>query len=247
MPSTQKDLTPKDRLAVALDLPTEHEALKLVDRLGQTCQWFKVGMELYYAAGNSIVQQLRDRGFNVFLDLKLHDIPNTVAGAVRSATHAGASLLTIHAAGGAAMMQAAAEAASAPGSPRLLAVTVLTSMDANELAGIGINASPAEQVLRLAKLAQGSGIDGFVCSPEEVAALRKQTGPNTLLVIPGIRPTGSAIGDQKRIATPAQAIAHGASMLVVGRPITRAHDPAQAAQAILQEIEHAQTAAQFST
>jgi orotidine-5'-phosphate decarboxylase len=120
-------------------------------------------------------------------------------------------------------------------------------MDANELAGIGINASPAEQVLRLAKLAQASGIDGFVCSPEEVAAVRKQTGPNTLLVIPGIRPTGSAIGDQKRIATPAQAIAHGASMLVVGRPITRAHDPAQAAQAILQEIEHAQTAAQFST
>jgi orotidine-5'-phosphate decarboxylase len=244
MPSTQKDLTPKDRLAVALDLPTEHEALKLVDRLGQTCQWFKVGMELYYAAGNSIVQQLRDRGFNVFLDLKLHDIPNTVAGAVRSATHAGASLLTIHAAGGAAMMQAAAEAASAPGSPRLLAVTVLTSMDANELAGIGITASPAEQVLRLAKLAQASGIDGFVCSPEEVAALRKQTGRNTLLVIPGIRPTGSAIGDQKRIATPAQAIAHGASMLVVGRPIIRAADPAQAAQAILQEIEHAQTAAQ---
>jgi orotidine-5'-phosphate decarboxylase len=238
---------PRDRLAVALDLPTEHEALKLVDRLGQTCQWFKVGMELYYAAGNSIVQRLRDRGFNVFLDLKLHDIPNTVAGAVRSATHAGASLLTIHATGGAAMMHAAAEAASAPGSPRLLAVTVLTSMDANELAGIGITASPAEQVLRLARLAQGSGIDGMVCSAEEVATLRKETGPNTLLVIPGIRPSGSAIEDQKRIATPAQAIAHGASMLVVGRPITRAHDPAHAAQAILQEIEHAQTAAQFST
>jgi orotidine-5'-phosphate decarboxylase len=243
MSSTQKDLTPRDRLAIALDLPNEHEALKLVDRLGQTCQWFKVGMELYYAAGNTIVQQLRDRGFNVFLDLKLHDIPNTVAGAVRSATRAGASLLTIHATGGAAMMQAAAEAASAPGSPRLLAVTVLTSMDANELAGIGITASPAEQVLRLAKLAQASGIDGMVCSAEEVATLRKETGPDTLLVIPGIRPTGSAVEDQKRIATPAQAIAHGASMLVVGRPITRAHDPAQAAHAILQEIEHAQTAA----
>jgi orotidine-5'-phosphate decarboxylase len=243
MPSIEKDLTPRDRLAVALDLPDEHEALKLVDRLGQTCQWFKVGMELYYAAGNSIVQQLRDRGFNVFLDLKLHDIPNTVAGAVRSVTRAGASLLTIHATGGPAMMHAAAEAACAPGSPRLLAVTVLTSMDANELAGIGITASPAEQVLRLARLAQASGIDGMVCSPEEVAALRKETGPNTLLVIPGIRPAGSAIGDQKRIATPAQAIAHGASMLVVGRPITRATDPAQAAQAILQEIEQAQTGA----
>ena len=244
MPSTHKDLTPKDRLAVALDFPNEHEAMKLVDRLGQTCQWYKVGMELYYAAGNSILQQLRDRGFNVFLDLKLHDIPNTVAGAIRSATKAGASLLTIHAAGGAAMMSAAAEAASAPGSPRLLAVTVLTSMDANELAGIGITASPAEQVLRLAKLAQASGIDGMVCSAEEVATLRKETSPGTLLVIPGIRPTGSAIEDQKRIATPAQAIAHGASMLVVGRPITRAADPAEAAQAILQEIEQAQTATQ---
>jgi orotidine-5'-phosphate decarboxylase len=201
-------------------------------------------MELYYAAGNSIVQQLRDRGFSVFLDLKLHDIPNTVAGAVRSAAQAGASLLTIHASGGAAMMSAAAEAASAPGSPRLLAVTVLTSMDANELAGIGITASPAEQVLRLAKLAQASGIDGMVCSAEEVATLRRETGPNTLLVIPGIRPTGSVIEDQKRIATPAQAITHGASMLVVGRPITRAPDPAEAAQAILQEIGQAQTAAQ---
>jgi orotidine-5'-phosphate decarboxylase len=243
MPSTQKDLTPRDRLAVALDFPNQHEAMKLVDRLGQTCQWYKVGMELYYAAGNSIVQQLRDRGFDVFLDLKLHDIPNTVAGAVRSATQAGASLLTIHATGGAAMLSAAAEAASAPGSPRLLAVTVLTSMDANQLAGIGITASPAEQVLRLAKLAQAAGIDGMVCSAEEVATLRKETGPNTLLVIPGIRPAGSAIEDQKRIATPTQAIHEGASMLVVGRPITRAPDPAGAAQAILQEIERARTAA----
>ena len=243
MPTTQNALTPKDRLAVALDFPNEHEAIKLVDRLGQTCQWFKVGMELYYAAGNSIVQKLRDRGFSVFLDLKLQDIPNTVAGAVRSVTQAGASLLTIHATGGAAMMSAAAEAASAPGSPRLLAVTVLTSMDANELAGIGITTSPAEQVLRLARLAQASGIDGMVCSAEEVATLRKETSPNTLLVIPGIRPTGSAIEDQKRIATPARAIHDGASMLVVGRPITRAHDPAEAARAILQEIEQAQAAA----
>jgi orotidine-5'-phosphate decarboxylase len=229
-------LTPKDCLAIALDLPNEHDAMKLVDRLGNTCQWFKVGMELYYSSGNSIVQQLRDRGLSVFLDLKLHDIPNTVAGAVRSATNAGASLLTIHASGGAAMMSAAAEAASAPGSPRLLAVTVLTSMDASQLAGIGITASPADQVLRLARLAQKSGINGMVCSAEEVALLRNETGPNSLLVIPGIRPTGSAIEDQKRVATPAQAIAHGASMLVVGRPITRAADPAAAAQSILNEI-----------
>jgi orotidine-5'-phosphate decarboxylase len=170
--TTDKTLDPKQRLAVALDYPDAESALNLVDTLGDTCQWFKVGMELYYAAGNAFVQQLRKRGFDVFLDLKLHDIPNTVAGAVRSATHAGAGLLTIHASGGAAMMSAAAEAAQAPGSPRLLAVTVLTSMDANELAGIGIAATPAEQVLRLAKLAQQSGVDGMVCSPEEVAAVR---------------------------------------------------------------------------
>jgi orotidine-5'-phosphate decarboxylase len=250
MPPAAELATSKDRLAVALDLPDKREAMKLVDRLGQTCQWYKVGMELYYAAGNRIVQQLRDRGFNVFLDLKLHDIPNTVAGAVRSATQAGASLLTIHASGGAAMMHAAAEAACAPGSPRLLAVTVLTSMDANQLAGIGITASPAEQVLRLAKLAQASGIDGMVCSPEEVDLLRTETGPDTLLVIPGIRPAGSAVpgvfgDDQKRIATPAQAIAHGASMLVVGRPITRAQDPAEVARAILQEIADAHLTAKL--
>jgi orotidine-5'-phosphate decarboxylase len=235
--TTDKTLDPRQRLAIALDYPDAESALKLVDSLGDTCQWFKVGMELYYAAGKPFVQLLRNRGFDVFLDLKLHDIPNTVAGAVRSATQAGAGLLTIHASGGAAMMSAAAEAAQAPGSPRLLAVTVLTSMDANELAGIGITDSPAHQVLRLAKLAKQSGINGMVCSPEEVAAVRAATGPETLLVIPGIRPTGSAIGDQKRIATPEQAIADGASMLVVGRPITRAADPAAATRGILHEIE----------
>jgi orotidine-5'-phosphate decarboxylase len=234
---TDKTLDPRQRLAVALDYADAESALKLVDTLGDTCQWFKVGMELYYAAGKSFVQLLRNRGFDVFLDLKLHDIPNTVAGAVRSATQAGAGLLTIHASGGAAMMSAAAEAALAPSSPRLLAVTVLTSMDANELAAIGITDSPAHQVLRLAKLAQQSGINGMVCSPEEVAAVRAATGPETLLVIPGIRPTGSAIGDQKRIATPQQTTADGASMLVVGRPITRAADPAAATRAILHEIE----------
>jgi orotidine-5'-phosphate decarboxylase len=234
-------MDPKSHLAIALDYSDATQAMALVDSLGQTCQWYKVGMELYYASGNRILQQLRDRGFNVFLDLKLHDIPNTVAGAVRSVTQAGASLLTIHASGGAAMMSAAAEAACAPGSPRLLAVTVLTSMDTAQLAGIGITASSAEQVLRLARLAQSSGIDGMVCSPEEVALLRKETGPDTLLVIPGIRPTGSAIGDQKRIATPAQAITDGASLLVVGRPITRALDPVAAARAILHEIEQAQS------
>jgi orotidine-5'-phosphate decarboxylase len=226
----------RDSLAVALDFPDARHALELVSQLEDTCQWFKVGMELYYAAGNSFVETLRSRGFSVFLDLKLHDIPNTVAGAVRSVTSAGASLLTVHAGGGAAMMAAAAEAASLPGAPRLLAVTVLTSMDAAQLAGVGVTTTPADQVLRLARLAKASGINGMVCSAEEVGTLRKELGPDAMLVIPGIRPAGSVAGDQKRIATPASAIHMGASMLVVGRPITKAADPAAAARAILSEM-----------
>jgi orotidine-5'-phosphate decarboxylase len=229
----------KNRLAVALDFPDAKQALALVDTMADTCQWFKVGMELYYAAGNALIDELRRRGFDVFLDLKLHDIPNTVAGAVRSATQAGASLLTVHASGGPAMLAAAAEAASVPGAPKLLAVTVLTSMDASELAATGVAGSPAEQVLRLAKLAQAAGIDGMVCSAEEVSTLRTEMGLQTILVVPGIRPTGVATQDQRRIATPATAIAQGASMLVVGRPITKATDPAAAARAILEEITEA--------
>jgi len=194
-------------------------------------------MELFYGAGNQIVEQLRNRGFNVFLDLKLHDIPNTVASAIHSVTQVGASLLTIHAGGGAAMMSAAARAAEAPSAPRLLAVTVLTSMDAEQLNGIGITVSPADQVLRLARLAEASGITGLVCSAEETSLLRRELHPDTLLVVPGIRPAGAAAQDQKRIATPAQAIARGASMLVIGRPITQATNPAQATQAILDDIE----------
>jgi orotidine-5'-phosphate decarboxylase len=196
-------------------------------------------MELYYAAGNSLVEALRARGYRIFLDLKLHDIPNTVAGAVRSVAGTGAELLTVHAAGGPAMLQAAAEAADAPGSPRLLAVTVLTSMDAQELNAAGVPGLPADQVLRLALLAKGSGIDGMVCSPQEVEAVRSATGPETMLVVPGIRPLGSAVDDQRRVATAAETIARGASMLVVGRPITRATDPAAAARAILEEIASA--------
>jgi orotidine-5'-phosphate decarboxylase len=231
---TTQSIDPRDRLAVALDVASERQALELVERLDGTCRWFKVGMELYYAAGNSVVTALRERDFKVFLDLKLHDIPNTVAGAVRSATQTGASLLTIHAMGGAAMMSAAAEAARMPGAPRLLAVTVLTSMDAAELTGIGVSASPMEQVLRLARLARVSGIDGLVCSAEEVGRVRSELGPETMLVVPGIRLAGGDVGDQRRVATPGAAIADGASMLVVGRPITQAKDPARAAAAILE-------------
>jgi len=229
----------QDRLAVALDFPSSKAALELVDKLDGQCRWFKVGMELFYATGAGLVRSLRERGFEVFLDLKLHDIPNTVAGAVRSVTETGASLLTLHAAGGERMMQAAAEAAQRPGAPRLLAVTVLTSMDQADLAGIGITASPSEQVLRLAALAERSGITGMVCSPQEVAMLRSELTPGTMLVIPGIRPSGGTVGDQRRVATPASAIRDGASLLVVGRPITQAADPAAAAAAILEEINAA--------
>ncbi|HEY4381904.1 MAG TPA: orotidine-5'-phosphate decarboxylase [Acidobacteriaceae bacterium] len=235
-PADQPRRNPIDRLIVALDFPRVDLAMDLVDQLQGTCRWFKVGMELYYAAGNPVIERLRNRGFDVFLDLKLHDIPNTVAGAVRSVTSVGASLLTLHAAGGERMMRAAAEAASGPDAPRLLAVTVLTSMDAPELAAVGVLDSPATQVLRLARLAQSAGIDGLVCSPEEVAAARELMGPSALLVTPGIRPAGSGANDQSRLATPTQAIARGASMLVVGRPITQAPDPAKAAAAILAEM-----------
>ncbi len=206
-------------------------------QLRGVCRWVKVGLELYLLAGNAIIEELGSQGYSVFLDLKFHDIPNTVAAAVRSAGSTGASLLTVHAAGGPAMLAAAAEAsASLQNGPRLLAVTVLTSMDGPQLAAIGIPESPGEQVLRLAQMAQGSGIDGLVCSAEEVGMLRQQLGAQPMLVTPGIRPAGTMVGDQKRVATPAAAIQAGASALVVGRPITQAADPAAAAQAILKEI-----------
>jgi orotidine-5'-phosphate decarboxylase len=227
------------RLIVALDYSSAAPALALADELRDSCSWFKVGLELYLAEGNAIVHELRNRGFSVFLDLKLHDIPNTVAGAVRSVAATGASLLTIHAAGGPAMLQSAAEAtASVTNPPRLLAVTVLTSMDERQLAAVGIGYSPADQVLRLAETASASGIHGFVTSAEEVSTLRRRF-PSATLVVPGIRPAGSDTADQKRTATPAAALAAGADYLVIGRPITRAKDPAAATRAILEEIQQA--------
>ena len=230
----------KDCLIVALDVPSAAQARELAAQLSGVCRWVKVGLELYLAAGTAIVEELTAQDFSVFLDLKFHDIPNTVAGAVRSAASMGASLLTIHAAGGPAMLAAAAEAAAtSPNAPRLLAVTVLTSMDRAQLAAIGIESSAADQVLRLARMATASGIQGLVCSAEEVRLLRQELDSATQLVVPGIRPAGAAVGDQKRIATPADAIRAGASKLVVGRPITQAANPAQAAQAILDEIASA--------
>lgn len=226
----------RERLIVALDYPSADQALALAAQLQHSIQWFKIGLELYVSTGNRIVHELKRMGFSVFLDLKLHDIPNTVAGAVRSASNLGADLLTLHAAGGPAMLQAAAEAAAGmPHPPRLLAVTVLTSMDQQQLTAIGVLQSPAQQALALAEMAYTEGIPGLVCSAEEVQAMREML-PAALLVVPGIRPAGAAVGDQKRIATPATAIAAGASHLVVGRPITQASNPARAANAILEEI-----------
>lgn len=227
----------RERVIVALDVPDAAHALGLVERLDGIVQWFKVGLELYLSEGNSVVRAIREKGCSVFLDLKLHDIPNTVAGAVRSASRAGAQMLTVHAGGGPAMLAAAAEAAaSVPNAPQLLAVTVLTSMDRSQLRAIGIDAAPSAQVLRLAQVGWEAGIRGFVSSAEEVAAMR-QSFPAATLVIPGIRPAGAAVGDQKRIATPAAAIEAGADYLVIGRPITQAADPDAATRAILAEIE----------
>ena len=229
----------RERLIVALDFPTANDALRMVDRLDGACQWFKVGLELYLAAGSSIVSTLKERGFSVFLDLKLHDIPNTVAAAVRSVTPLGADLLTVHALGGPEMLHAAAEAAGeSTNSPRLLAVTVLTSMDHAQLTAIGVTATPGDQALKLAVMAYAAGIGGFVCSPEEVPRMRS-TLPDSILVTPGIRPAGAELGDQKRVATPGAAVAAGSSFLVVGRPITQAHNPLEAVRHILDEIRAA--------
>src|SRR6266568_2046131 len=185
----------RQRLIVALDVPNSSSAIDLVNKLGQTCQWFKVGLELFIAAGPSVLEPIIARGHSVFLDLKLHDIPNTVAGAVRSAASLGVRMLTVHAAGGPAMLAAASEAlVGIANPPELLAVTVLTSMDSAQLKSAGQDRSPAEQVALLAHMGVDAGIRGFVCSPQEVAAVRTITGPAGVFVVPGIRPAGAAVG-----------------------------------------------------
>jgi orotidine-5'-phosphate decarboxylase len=230
----------RKRLIVALDVPNAASAASLVARLEDNCQWFKVGMALFVAAGPAVLEPLVKRGCSVFLDLKFHDIPNTVAAAVRSAAALGVRMITIHAAGGPAMLAAAKAAlAGLANPPELLAATVLTSMDAAQMSAIGVERSPAEQVELLARMGLAAGLRGFVCSPWEVAYLRALTGHESVLVTPGIRPAGADIGDQKRIATPAEALRQGASYLVVGRPITQAPDPAEAAEAILNEMAEA--------
>ena len=230
----------RERLIVALDVSTAAEAQRIVRALGDSVTTFKVGKQLFTAEGPALVRELVSSGKKVFLDLKFHDIPNTVAAAVRSAAALNVAMLTVHASGGAKMLRAAADAAkSAKNPPLVLAVTVLTSLGDSDLAEIGVNGRAADQVLRLAELARNNGCLGVVASPQEVKQLRAMLGTGFAIVTPGVRPAGSEAADQTRIATPTEAIRNGASHLVVGRPITEAKDPSQAAGAILGEIEAA--------
>ena len=228
-------MTPKDRLIVALDVPDLDRARSLADRLAGSVGMFKVGSELFTAAGPAVVRELVSRGERVFLDLKYHDIPNTVAGAVAAASRLGVSLLDVHALGGRAMLEAAVAALSTDAT-RLLAVTILTSHDEEGLCQVGVRTPIQEAVRRLALLAHEAGVHGAVCSPHEIGLVREACGPRFLILTPGIRPEGASRGDQSRAATPAAALAAGADYLVVGRPITQAPDPRAAAQAILDRM-----------
>ena len=226
-------------IIVALDVNTRAEAVAKVKEIGETIDFYKIGLELFTAEGADVVKAVKDLGKKVFLDLKFHDIPRTVERAVLSVGKLGVDLLTIHASGGRAMIRAAADAAATFGAnaPKVLAVTVLTSLDESDLADIGVaNRTSAEQVMSLAKLAVENGAAGLVSSPKEVAALSAALPKGTLFVTPGVRPAGAAVGDQKRVATPAQAVRDGATHLVIGRPIVQVVNPAEAARAIRAEI-----------
>jgi orotidine-5'-phosphate decarboxylase len=225
------------RVIVALDFPDAKSAFALAQRIDPKLCRVKVGKELFTAAGPSLVEKLRQSGFGVFLDLKFHDIPNTVAAACVAAAELGVWMINLHALGGRAMMSAAREAlAGRAARPQLTAVTLLTSMGAADLSEVGLAGKPQEVVLRLAGLARVCGLDGVVCSAQETAALRRQFGREFCLVTPGIRPAEAARNDQSRVATPRQAVANGADYLVIGRPITRAPDPLAALRAIHAEI-----------
>ena len=233
-----------NQILVALDVSTARDALALADTLRGTVGGYKVGSQLFTSEGPSVVRALVERGDRVFLDLKFHDIPNTVAGAVAAATDLGVWMVNVHAAGGPAMLaaakQAAQEAAGRRGGtpPLVIAVTVLTSMDEATLREVGVNHTPIEQVERLARTTQAAGLDGVVASPQEVAAIRRACGPSFVVVTPGIRGGTATSGpdDQRRTATPAGAIAAGSSFLVIGRPITGSADPRSAAQRMAEEI-----------
>jgi orotidine-5'-phosphate decarboxylase len=220
-------------LMVALDMDDAQEAARLAREIGQKVAAFKVGSQLFSGSGPEVVKRIREEGGQVFLDLKFHDIPNTVQKAVEAVRGFGVSFFTVHASGGARMVAAAKEAA---GDARVLAVTLLTSLDKEDVEDIGFREEIKEQVVRLARLARGAGADGIVCSPLEVAHLRQALDDQCLLVTPGIRPAGASTDDQARISTPAQAVSAGADFLVVGRPIVKARDRVLAVEQILEEM-----------
>ena len=228
---------PRERLIVALDVSSATAAQRIVAAVGDSAFTYKVGMQLYTAEGPQVVRDLVASGRRVFLDLKYHDIPNTVGAAVREAAALGVSMLTVHASGGGKMLRAATEAAhNGSSSLQVLAVTVLTSMDDAELERVGVHVRVVDQVLRLAAIAIAEGCNGVVASALEAAELRRELGGNFEIVTPGVRPAGMGHADQVRVVTPAEAIAAGATRIVVGRPITAAPDPAAAARSILEQI-----------
>jgi orotidine-5'-phosphate decarboxylase len=242
MPPRDPDRS-RDRLIVALDVESLAQAEALLDRLHGPVSRFKIGSQLFTACGPAAIEAVHKRGAEVFLDLKFHDIPNTVAGAAREATRLGVFMFNVHASGGQAMMRAAAETAAASARelgvrrPLAIAVTVLTSLDRAALhRDLGVASSVEGHVLHLVRLARAAGLDGNVASPNEIAVIRNHLGTGWVIVTPGVRPAGSAANDQERVATPAAAARAGAHYLVVGRPITAASDPARAAQAILEEM-----------
>ena len=236
------DIPASERIIVALDCDAA-EAKRLAGLLAGKARWLKVGMTLYYAAGPAVIYEMKRRGFKVFLDLKFHDIPAQVKGAAKAAVENGADMVTAHTVGGASMMRAVAEGAAEAASdfgldnPVTLGITVLTSMDADSLAATGVVRPLPEQVLELAGQARAAGLSGVVASPQEAKALREKLGPDAYIVTPGVRPKGTALDDQKRVATPREAIDNGASHIVVGRPITKAADPVAAFEDIVASLE----------
>lgn len=236
-------MDPKDKLIIALDVDTKEKALALVDILKSDVKLFKVGLELFSSCGPSIIGDVSRKGCRIFLDLKYHDIPNTISKAAISVTVPGVFMLNLHALGGYEMMKAAASAVRREADrlkitrPKVIAVTILTSMDEMALKKTGISDTMDAEVLRLAKLAKEAGLDGVVASPSEIRLLREDLGGDFLIVTPGVRPEWAAAGDQKRVATPAKAIADGASFIVVGRPVTEARDPREAVKKILKEMD----------
>jgi orotidine-5'-phosphate decarboxylase len=235
-------MTHASKIFVPLDTPSLDVALDWARRLKGTVGGLKLGLEFFGAQGPAGIRKVAEAGMPIFLDLKFHDIPNTVAGAVTSVTPLAPFMMTIHAGGGQAMMRAAVDAAGETAAkagvarPKILGVTVLTSLDQGDLAAAGVSGGVEDQVVRLARLAQDSGLDGVVCSPKEIAPIRRACGPDLILLVPGIRPAGAAHGDQKRVMTPRDAVDAGATYLVIGRPITEAADPRVAAQDIARSL-----------